>query len=118
MDKALSKKLQRFTDNTIMNKTALRKELAAIRTRGYGCSNEELDEGVFALAAPLLLDKNTLLGTIAVTGVSDRLRKQFGTEAIAQKIVRASKDLSVMIVNLDIDEQLDLMHDNRANRGR
>jgi DNA-binding IclR family transcriptional regulator len=110
-DKALSKKLQRFTDNTIVNKSAVRKELAAVRARGYGISNAELDEGVFALAAPLLLDQNTVLGTIAVTGVSDRMRKQFGIEAIAEKIVQAGKDLSAMMVNMDLDEQVNEMQE-------
>lgn len=106
VDRALSHKLQRFTENTITSKAAVRRELAAVRARGYGFNNSELDEGVFALAAPLLLDRHTVLGAIAVTGVGERLHKRFGVDEIAQKVVQAGRDLSMMVLGMDIGEQM------------
>lgn len=47
---------------------SLRKELEKIRQRGYAYSEEELDEGAFAVATPILTREGHLLGGVAVAG--------------------------------------------------
>ena len=46
----------------------LRSEIAEIRERGYAVSEEELDEGAFAVAAPVLSKDGKLLAGIALAG--------------------------------------------------
>jgi IclR family pca regulon transcriptional regulator len=43
----------RRTDRTIISPAAFRKELAEVRQRGFALNNEELETGLFAIAAPL-----------------------------------------------------------------
>ena len=51
----VGRSLARLTASTITNHTALRRELAAIRERGYAVDHEESSEGIvcFAVAVPL-----------------------------------------------------------------
>ncbi len=104
--RALSGKLQRFTANTVVQKAALRREFAQVRERGYAVNSSELDEGVFALAAPLLLDQHSVLGAIAITGVSERLTGRFSIEAIAERVLAAGREISAMMLNMDIGEHV------------
>lgn len=53
--------------------TALRRQLAAIRKRGYVVTNAELDEGARGIAAPILGPRRQLVAGITVAGPIDRL---------------------------------------------
>ncbi|MCL6599876.1 MAG: IclR family transcriptional regulator [Alicyclobacillus macrosporangiidus] len=58
----------RFSDWTDGELERLRRELEQIRAQGYAYSEEELDPGAFAIAAPILATGGQLLGSIAVAG--------------------------------------------------
>ena len=49
-------RLARRTGNTITSRDALRAELAEVRRRGYAVTNEELEPGLVAVAAPVYRD--------------------------------------------------------------
>lgn len=58
-DKKLSSVLEtldfrRFTENTIASRESFIQELATIREKGTSINNEELEKGLFAVAAPIL----------------------------------------------------------------
>jgi len=61
-------RLDRFTDRTITDPDELRKSLKTVREKGYAISRGEVDEGVLAVAAPIL-NKNggAVAGLTAVT---------------------------------------------------
>jgi DNA-binding IclR family transcriptional regulator len=65
--------LKRFTDRTFTTPSALLKELADIRARGYSTDNEEFMEGMAAVAAPIRDSQNRFLTAIAIHAPVQRL---------------------------------------------
>lgn len=65
--------LARYTDNTITDPDELRRVLAETRARGYAISDEEMDPGVRAIAAPVLDRTGRARAAISVVGPRFRL---------------------------------------------
>lgn len=85
-------KLQRLTKTTITNAGALRKELDAIRTRGYAVSFGERLEGAGSVAAPVLGHDDQVVAVISVSGPVERFRAV--SERAAKLLVKETSDLS------------------------
>lgn len=62
----------RFTPNTLTSETALRRELAAIRARGYAFDREEHEPEIICVALPILSAAGRVLGALSVTGTTGR----------------------------------------------
>lgn len=73
LNRAISQQsFHRFTDTTLADEASLRKELSAIRERGYAYDREEHEPGIICAAAPILTSKGRVLGAISVTGPTTR----------------------------------------------
>jgi len=68
--------LPRFTERTITDPAYLREELAQIRQRGYAVAREELEEGLSAVAAPIMDHEGCVIAVISVSGPSFRLTEK------------------------------------------
>lgn len=68
-------KLKRHTPNTITKSTALLEDLSLIRSCGYALDEEEHEEGIRCLAAPLLDRQNNVLGSVSITTLAFRVDK-------------------------------------------
>ena len=93
----LSRPLKRFTIRTITDPTTLRRSLKEIRQLGYGYSDGEIDEGAFAVAAPVWAGADRALGVIAVAGPSTRMSpsiRQSLSEAVSDNARLLSDELS------------------------
>ena len=99
IEEELAKGLKRFMPATLSSKKAVRKELALIKDRGYAINDSELDPGVYALAAPLVLTDNSVVGALAIVGIRDRLLKAATEKEIATSIIQAANELSNMAYN-------------------
>lgn len=77
--------LDRFTKNTITQVPALLKEVVRIREMGYALDDEECEEGIRCVAAPLYDYTDGLVAAISVFGPVD----VFTDEKIEQDIVPA-----------------------------
>ena len=75
--------LPRFTEKTITDPIRLREELAQIRQRGYAVAQEELEEGLSAVAAPIMNHEGHVIAAISVSGPSFRLTEERLTELAA-----------------------------------
>jgi IclR family acetate operon transcriptional repressor len=65
--------LRAHTANTTKTVTALLRELARVRTRGYAINDGEMTPGVRSIAVPLLNPEQRALCAIAVTGPTARM---------------------------------------------
>ena len=61
------------TDNTITDKQHLRDELKKVRKQGFAIDNEELIDGMVALAVPVLDDKQRFCASLSFHGPTQRL---------------------------------------------
>jgi DNA-binding IclR family transcriptional regulator len=61
------------TRNTITNMAVLKRELKAIRARGYAIDNQEIEDGICCIATPILDASNSAVAAVSVSGPSSRI---------------------------------------------
>jgi len=69
----LRQPLARLTPFTITTQRELRQELEQVRSQGYSETVDELEEGLSGVSGGIFDEAGTLLGTINVSGLSQRL---------------------------------------------
>lgn len=85
-------KLERFTERTITDKEALRKECERVVKQGYGTDGGEADDGIHCVAAPIRDRLNVLVATIWVSGIAGRMPKStFATVAV--EVMKAADEI-------------------------
>ncbi|MBZ2174142.1 IclR family transcriptional regulator [Schnuerera sp. xch1] len=90
-DSILSKiELTKYTDNTIVNKEDLIKELKEIRSKGYGFDNEERELGVSCIGAPIFDLNNETIACITISGPTSRFSKK-NKERWLKDVLKISK---------------------------
>jgi IclR family acetate operon transcriptional repressor len=66
-------RLERRTDKTITGEAALRADLAAVRARGYAVTDEELEPGLIAVAAPVHGYDGAVIAALSVSAPATRM---------------------------------------------
>lgn len=87
--------LRAITSRTITNREQLEKVLEIYKEQGFSIDDEENEEGLFCLAAPVFGMNKTLLAAISVAGPKERMlsRKEF----IIEKLLQTSKNISAAV---------------------
>ena len=85
--------LKRFTDQTITDPVELRSELDTIRLVGYAVVEEEFEEGLSAVAAPIRDAEGHVRAVISVSGPSFRLPGD-RLQDLGRVIKRAADEIS------------------------
>jgi IclR family transcriptional regulator, acetate operon repressor len=83
-------KLERRTDKTVTSEAALRAELAGVRARGYAITDEELEPGLIALAAPVRGFDGTVVAALSVSAPSSRMTRERLTVAAGHCVAEAA----------------------------
>lgn len=83
---------QKITDNTVSNRNELEAQLQSFRENGYSIDNEENEEGLYCLAAPVYGVENELTAAISVAGPKDRMLSR--KEAIIPKLLQTAQTIS------------------------
>ncbi len=73
VDELLAGPLRRYTPATIVDDEALRDELLAVNERGFASTQEELEEGLNAVAAPIRGPEGSVVASVSVSGPSYRM---------------------------------------------
>lgn len=73
-ERLLSLPLERTTPHTIVDPDRLRAQLVEVRTRGYAQTEEELEEGLNAVAAPVRRADGEVVAAVSVAGPAFRMR--------------------------------------------
>jgi DNA-binding IclR family transcriptional regulator len=68
-------KLDRRTDRTITTEAVLKAELATVRARGYAVTDEELEPGLIAVAAPIHSYDGAVIAALSVSAPTNRMTK-------------------------------------------
>jgi len=82
------------TRRTITSSPALKAELARIRRRGFAVDNEEAEEGLRCIGAPVRDYTGEVVASISIAGPVFRIQKGRIIE-LARAVMRAANDLSV-----------------------
>jgi DNA-binding IclR family transcriptional regulator len=90
------KGLKKLTANTITDPAVLRKELDEIRRRGIAQSDQEIYEGVKAVAAPIFDFRGKVVASVCVAGPRDRLTAK-KVSLLIPSIKKAARSISVQL---------------------
>jgi DNA-binding IclR family transcriptional regulator len=92
-DDLVERPLERFTPATITDAAALAADLAEVRSRGWAVTQEELEAGLTAVAAPIRAADGQVVAAISVSGPVYRLTAG-SLPDVAKKVVAAAGDFS------------------------
>ena len=98
VEQALARPLKRYQPATTIDRRKLRRELTLVRERGYAVHDAEYDEGVYALAVPVLSGRSEAVFATAIVGFKERMLKQTDEARIVQALAEASRRLSQALV--------------------
>jgi DNA-binding IclR family transcriptional regulator len=87
--------LERITQKTITKKESLMEQLKLFASIGYSIDDEENEEGLYCLAAPIYGVDHTIQAAISVAGPKERMVKQ--EEQIVEKLLQTSLKISKSI---------------------
>ncbi|APT95570.1 hypothetical protein CSTAT_09780 [Corynebacterium stationis] len=93
----LPDELEQFLPNTITSPSKLLEELADVRSNDYAVMDNELEEGLFALAVPVRDRSNNLIGVLATSGLDQRMKSTDITRFVGQIREAAQRLLSTII---------------------
>jgi DNA-binding IclR family transcriptional regulator len=96
-----TEKLEKHTKTTIGTLSALVKECAAIRQRGYALDEGELMEGVRCVAAPIRLTSGTVVGSVGISAPNSRFLREHSASHSARVIQCAEKIGEMLSANDD-----------------
>jgi DNA-binding IclR family transcriptional regulator len=83
-------RLARLTPKTITRRSLLEADLSEVRRRGYALTDEELELGLVAVAAPVYRDDRAAIAAISVTAPSTRLDRSRLAEVATQCVFEAN----------------------------
>ena len=90
-----STELLPITGHTITDRQELEQQLDIFKQLGHSIDDEENEEGLFCMAAPIYGADNSIQAAISVAGPKERMIKQ--RETIVEKLLFISKEVSTSI---------------------
>lgn len=93
VDTMLSSPIEACTKNSITDPDRIRSELSKIRKQGYAMEDEEFQEGLFCISAPIRGFKGRVLAAISTTIPKYRLEKD-NVPAIIKDLIITSNNIS------------------------
>lgn len=97
VDQALAGcRMQARTKNTITSVLSLKRDLERIRDRGYSIDDEEIEDGIRCISAPVLNPADRAVAAISISGPSSRVTPD-RFQIIGKTVMKAAEELSVHI---------------------
>lgn len=94
-DRIIAKEgLKRYTPNTISDVKKLKAHLREIRKRGYAFSDQEVDQDVRAVAAPILNGMGELVAGLSIAGPAYRINKK-RVGSFSKLVIQYAQKISV-----------------------
>ena len=84
------------TRNTITTVQALKRELARVKERGYAIDDEEIEEGIRCIAAPILNTDNYAVAAVSISGPSSRITPD-RYQLIGKTMLKTAQELSIRL---------------------
>ena len=88
--------LRAFTRNTITSLPRLKRELALVRQRGYAIDDEEIEEGLVCIGAPIRDYSGSVVASMSVAGPAFRLSRT-RIPIVANLVTQAAAEFSASL---------------------
>ena len=86
--------LPRLTKNTIVHLEELKKHLANVKTQGYAVDDEENEEGIRCVAAPVMNNQGKVIAAISISGPSVRLTEERIHNKLEKQVMKSALQIS------------------------
>ena len=99
----LERGMARYTQNTILSQKAFFENIQEARERGFALSEQEFEEGINAIAAPIFNSKSKPIASVSIAGPAFRLTRERMLE-IGPDLVAAANNIArdvELAVNLE-----------------
>jgi len=96
LDRLMSNGLAAFTDHTITDPAALRRELEAVRAQGFAVDHEERNEGMRCIAAPIHNAHGETIAGLSVSGPVTRVSRDKIAD-LSVKVRSAARQVSAAL---------------------
>lgn len=93
VDEVIGCGLPERTPHTLTDPKALRRDLAAIRTRGYAIDDEESELGLRSVAATIRSESGAVIASLSIAGPAQRISKKI-LASHAREVVKAADAIS------------------------
>jgi len=90
------RELVKYTRNTITSPALLLKELDSIRASGYAVDDEEREEGLRCIGAPVRASSSEVVAAISIAGPVFRITRE-RNEALSAAVMKAAQELSLAL---------------------
>jgi IclR family transcriptional regulator, KDG regulon repressor len=100
------RKLEAYTRNTITSISRFRAELRAIRKRGYAVDNEEREQGLRCIGAPLRDSTGEVIAAISIAGPVFRIGEE-RVQPLASSVMRIAAAISASLGYRGIKAKVD-----------
>lgn len=87
-------KLEKFTEKTITDFTLLKQALLKIREQNYSIDDQELEEGVLCLSAPIRNHEGKILAALSVSGPYSRMEAARAENNLLGLICQTAEEIS------------------------
>jgi DNA-binding IclR family transcriptional regulator len=88
--------LRSYTSKTITRMDAFLPELANVRQAGYAIDDEEHEQGVMCIAAPVF-DSHTAVAAISIAGPAERIREGIRHKDLTAAVLAAAEEVSTRL---------------------
>lgn len=85
------------TEHTIVTEEELYERLTEIRERGYAYNREEHTEGLYAVGAPIQDESGTVLGSLSISGPTNRVKDRILNEGIPKQLLGAVNEVELQL---------------------
>jgi DNA-binding IclR family transcriptional regulator len=96
-ERILDDSLSAFTAKTITDRRLLKEKFNQIRNQGYAFANQELEEGVLGISAPIFNEKQEVMAAVTVAGPVRRLKNPMVQHSIIKETMAAGKRISELV---------------------
>ena len=87
----------RFTNKTLCSRDELLRSLERTRRRGYAIDDEEVEEGVRCIGAPIFDENHMPIAAISISGPSSRIRAQNVPIIAERQLLRCCREISASL---------------------
>lgn len=90
------KSFHKYTPKTIVDPKKIEEHLLEVRDKGFAICDEELEEGIKAIATPVRNINGKVIASITITGLSNRMSSN-NIEKLTKILINSTQELSKML---------------------
>ena len=86
-----------YMENTIADRAQLEVELLQVKSQAYGLSDEEIEEGVFAVSVPIAIEGRGVIYSLGVNGTKGRMLEKRSLQSLVSLLHGTAREMGLLL---------------------